>query len=353
MLKSMKSLIKYEKVIRTGIRLLHEKTELQTTDKPAVNLHTVNKLSLEEAIKSLDEEQPKSVLEECKEDLSHVAPYLKPSFNFAAYVNNSETLQELLKLGVNLYEIEKIRDAPAYITSLKFEDDIKEHVIFLHNLGLSIDQIGNFITKNPFIFKEDLDNLKTRIAYLKFKKFSDESITRIISLNPSWLQFSTQEIDDKLGFLQNMFHLTGNEVRKVVTKQPKLISCSDNLLKVNIFAIKEEMGFNDHEMKIMFIDKPKIFMKRHENILKTFEYLQNTMGVTHDDIVKCPQILTYREHKLKERYMFLKKLNRVQFDPKKPNYTSLIMLVSQSDADFAVEVAKSSIQAYNEFLKTL
>lgn len=77
------------------------------------------------------------------------------------------------------------------------------------------------------------------------------------------------------------------------------------------------------------------------------------MGVPNEDIVKDPQILTCRLHKLRERFMFLQKLNRLQFDPKKPNYISLMTLVSESDGHFAVEVAKSSIQTYNEFLKTL
>jgi hypothetical protein len=34
-----------------------------------------------------------SVLEPCTEDLSTVAPYFQPSFNFAAYINNSPTLK--------------------------------------------------------------------------------------------------------------------------------------------------------------------------------------------------------------------------------------------------------------------
>lgn len=195
-IKMLKSLIECQRILRTGIRLIHQKSELQNivtpSDKPENSKTSFELLDLEsidEAIKNLEEEKPKSILQNCEEDLSHIAPYLKPSYNFAAYVNKSETLQELLKLGVNLYKVEKIRDAPNYITSLNFENDIKEHVIFIHSLGLSVENIGVFITKNPFIFKEDLNDLKTRVAYLKFKKFDDESITRILSLNPKWLQF--------------------------------------------------------------------------------------------------------------------------------------------------------------------
>lgn len=133
--------------------------------------------------------ETKSALEECKEDISHIAPYLKPSFNFAAYVNKSETLQELLKLGVDLHKLEKNVEVPPFILKLRFEDDIKPYIIFLHDLGLSVDEIGQLITKNPFIFKEDLGDLQVRINYLKAKKFDDVMIQRILSKNPYWLSF--------------------------------------------------------------------------------------------------------------------------------------------------------------------
>lgn len=133
--------------------------------------------------------EKRSTLEECVEDISHIAPYLKPTFNFAAYVNKSETLQELLKLGVNLYKLEKDIDVPPFILSLKFEENIKPYVIFLYDLGLNEEDIGELITKNPFIFKEDLDDLMVRINYLKTKKFDNAMIQRIVSKNPYWLSF--------------------------------------------------------------------------------------------------------------------------------------------------------------------
>lgn len=77
------------------------------------------------------------------------------------------------------------------------------------------------------------------------------------------------------------------------------------------------------------------------------------MQVPLERILQEPKILTCRETRLHPRYLFLEKLGRVQLDPKKPNYVSLIALVSGSDADFATEVAGSSIQEYNIFLKSL
>lgn len=69
-----------------------------------------------------------SVLEPCSEDLSAIAPYFQPSFNFAAYVNNSSTLQELVKLGVDLHSFERKKDVPEFILRLEFNRDMKEHI---------------------------------------------------------------------------------------------------------------------------------------------------------------------------------------------------------------------------------
>jgi mTERF domain-containing protein len=60
---------------------------------------------------------------------------------------------------------------------------------FLHDLGVPSDELGAFITRNPWIFKEDLDDLQVRVIYLESKKFSAEMITRVIRRNPSWLSF--------------------------------------------------------------------------------------------------------------------------------------------------------------------
>lgn len=128
----------------------------------------------------------KSVLQPLDEDISHISSYLKPTFNFAAYINKSDTLQQLLKLGVNFHKIEKNGEAVPFILSLKFED-IKEHIIFLNNLDLATEEIGYLITKNPLLLKEDIEDLKVRINYLEYKNFSKEMITHIVTANPLWL----------------------------------------------------------------------------------------------------------------------------------------------------------------------
>jgi len=50
--------------------------------------------------------------------------------------------------------------------------------------------------------------------------------------------------------------------------------------------------------------------------------------------------------------MFLMEMKRAQYDPNKPMYVSAKDLISGTDVEFCRNIAKTSIQIYNEFLKT-
>lgn len=190
-----------------------------------------------------------------------VALNLKPSYNLAAYVNKSETLQELIKLGVNLHKIEKKKPELAeLVLGLNFEQDVKPYLMFLHDCGVPSDQLGEHITKNPAIFKEDLDNLSVRINYLESKKFKADEIARIVTKNPFWLMFTTQGIDTRLGFFQKQFTLSGAETRSVAISQPRLITYRLEHVRKSTFTILEEMGFDKAETKQLLLTVPKLWM---------------------------------------------------------------------------------------------
>lgn len=121
-------------------------------------------------------------------DLSEISKVLRPGAVSSMYVNKSDVLQQLVKLGVNLYQIEKDPEAMKFILTLKFED-IKDTIIYLKELGLETEQIGYAITKNPLLLQENLEDLKVRVNYLQYKKFTPEMITRIVENNPFWLTY--------------------------------------------------------------------------------------------------------------------------------------------------------------------
>lgn len=77
------------------------------------------------------------------------------------------------------------------------------------------------------------------------------------------------------------------------------------------------------------------------------------MKLSHETIVQSPEVLTIRQYKLRQRHEFLKKLKRDQYDPTKPLYVPLLSLVAATDQEFVTTVAKSYMEEYEKFLKSL
>lgn len=63
-----------------------------------------------------------------------------------------------------------------------------------------------------------------------------------------------------------MLLLKGDEVRQLATINSRLITYPVDKIKVNMFSLKEEMGFTEDEIKQMVLLKPKLLMKGNQNI---------------------------------------------------------------------------------------
>lgn len=76
------------------------------------------------------------------------------------------------------------------------------------------------------------------------------------------------------------------------------------------------------------------------------------MEISHQQILQHTNILTFRNFIIKQRHEFLKELGKAQYNYLLPGYISLDTLVIGSDVDFCKNVAKTSIDVFNAFLKT-
>eukprot|EP00099_Drosophila_melanogaster_P021911 NP_649240.1 mitochondrial transcription termination factor 3 [Drosophila melanogaster] len=275
-----------------------------------------------------------------------------PSFNLAAYVNNSSTLQQFLSLGVDLHSIERRKGLGDFVLKLDFEKNVKPYITFLVDQGVSPDDFGRMFTKNPLLFKEDLDDLQTRVNYLKSKRFSDEARQRILTQNPYWLMFSTRRVDRRLGYFQKEFKLSGHDLRLLATREPNAITYNMEHLRKSVFTLKEEMGFNAKELSDLVVRKPRLLMIPPDDLVERFSYIHQDMGLPHAQIVQCPELLASREFRLRERHEFLKLLGRAQYDPQKDLYISPKTIVEGNNFYFVRNVAKSDLETFDLFLKT-
>lgn len=89
---------------------------------------------------------------------------IQPSFNLTPYVNQSETLSELVRLGVDLSEVEKKPGAADLLVRLNYYD-LKPYLYFLHDCGIAHEKLGYILTKNPFIFRERIEDLQASLLF--------------------------------------------------------------------------------------------------------------------------------------------------------------------------------------------
>ncbi|XP_012632238.2 transcription termination factor 3, mitochondrial [Microcebus murinus] len=339
-----------------------ENNSAQSTLLPSMNEQSqktqkIPNFDSELSLEGLDDLPPLSPLQPVSEEeaIQIVAdpPLPLSSFTLRHYVDHSETLQKLVLLGVDLSKIEKHPEAANLLLRLDFEKDIKQILLFLKDLGIEDNHLGTFLSKNYAIFSEDLEDLKTRVAYLRSKNFSKADIAQMVRNAPFLLNFSVERLDNRLGFFQKELELSVKKTRDLVVRLPRLLTGSLEPVKENMKVYRLELGFKHNEIQHMITRIPKMLTANKRKLTETFDYLHNVMNIPHHIIVKFPQVFNTRLFKVKERHLFLTYLRRAQYDPAKPNYIALDKLVSIPDEIFCEEIAKASVQDFEKFLKTL
>ena len=193
-------------------------------------------------------------------------------------------------LGVDLSKTEKHPDAANLLLRLDFEKDIKQMLLFLKDLGIEDTQLGPFLTKNYAIFSEDLENLKTRVAYLQSKNFSKADIAQMVRNAPFLLSFSVERLDNRLGFFQKELELSVKKTRDLVIRLPRLLTESLEPVKENMKVFRLELGFQQNEIQHMITKIPKMLTANKRKLTETFDYVHNVMRVPHHLMVRFPQV---------------------------------------------------------------
>lgn len=87
--------------------------------------------------------------------------------------------------------------------------------------------------------------------------------------------------------------------------------------------------------------------------MERYDFLIQQMKLTNEQIITCPSILRAKLHRIEERHKFLKHLKRVQYDPTKELYVSLDGIAKCSDEEFVDKCARSNMEEFDRFLRTM
>jgi len=288
-----------------------------------------------------------------KEELEDIRAS-RPTVSLASLVNESETLQKLVDLGVKLSYWDN-SDKLGLAVKLDFDRDVAPVVRFLADFGVPHDKIGNVLTRGADLLETPEEDLMARTSYLISKKFTKDDIATIIVKDPHWLLFKVKGIDGRLGFLQKTFSLTGPEMRALVLRFPRLVTIRklvDLITKKN-FTFKEEMGFEKAEMKRMLLTQPEIYTgKSSDYMVQQFNLLHNEAGITHEVLAEFPTSLRRSPFVTGGRIQFLTYIKRDQFCPTLPNYVSPDILTDSPDEEFC-EFLGCELDFFHKFLRTI
>lgn len=285
--------------------------------------------------------------------LHELGPPAKKGFNFAAYVNSAKSLQELVKLGVSLYDIENTNKTAAQkLLKLDFERDCLPHIKFLVDHGIKERNLGRFISEYPDIFGKSLDELTEVINYLKSVGFTDKHISRALDRSANLLKYNPKTIDFKLGEFQIEFNVPAEDLVKIVASYPQMLSFPKEQFRSIKFVIDEEFGFKLKEIQEILSGQPKILGFTRFTLIERLELVHNVIGLSHSTIVKFPKLITGPKLDITHRHEYLKKLNRNQYDPSKPLYVPPFALYKPSDLEFCLKYSKTSLKDYKLFLKS-
>ncbi|CAJ0952650.1 unnamed protein product [Ranitomeya imitator] len=333
-----------------GVKIPHPESNLPVISQNQQETNVIPRVERDpEALEDVPSLSPLDAMTEDEVAAMIPVPAIPPSsFTLGDYVDSSETLQKLVLLGVDLSKLEKRPNVGTFLLKLDFEKDISKILFFLKDVGVEDNQLGAFLTTNPFILSEDLDNLHKRMRV-------GEKTNKAHTLNFRILVFSP---------------FSSHNTRELVTRLPRMITGSLEPIRENLKVFEIEFGFRKNEIQQIALKVPKMLAGNKRKLTETFDYVHNTMGIPHHMITHFPQdpagcnigwaiwllfgqVFNTRLLKLKERHEFLTFLGRGIYDPKEPNYVSLDKLVSMPDQTFCEEIAKASTRDFEQFQKQL
>ncbi|XP_059176171.1 transcription termination factor 3, mitochondrial-like isoform X2 [Physella acuta] len=311
------------------------------------------KIFQEEGVYGLQHDPNDKVVKKVSVDDLSLPELSRSAFNIVPYVARSKTLQNLVKIGVNLDKVQKHKRIAELLIKANFDKDILPMLRFLAFMGIPKESMGDVFTKNPLLFKENVSDLELRVGYLIHKKFKLEEVVKMVVHCPILLLMNSYRMDEKFAFLQNAFQLTDAELRKVSIDFPKILVWRKELIADVRFHIKEFLGFTDYELKQILLTCPRLYLSDKNQLFKTFDYLHNTMQISHRQLLMWPDILDTRLFIIKNRHLFLVSLNRDQYNPRLENFVPLAVLGSLPDEEFCRKWAKSTVEEFYNFCKTI
>ncbi|XP_003744272.1 transcription termination factor 3, mitochondrial [Galendromus occidentalis] len=313
----------------------------------------IEEIKIEDALKNYKESQFFDA-----DFLDSLGPGMMPTYNVAALADKNEVIRNLVGMGVSVAHWDEKPDVFKTMVKLNWHEDCVPRIEFLvKECGLGNEELARVLRRNPCILSEDMQHMRVRLEFLRNKQeglgLRRADIVRILSKESRWLSQSVEYIENRISFFRNHFALTKAEFTQIVVSRPQVMLVTMRNLALRKFTMIEEMGLSSSEMKAIIKKVPKILTINRFGLLDRFQVLHLDIGYPHEVLVSDPRALLSRASRLKERHAFLKHVGRDQFDRTMPGYISPSVIARGTDEVFVEEVAKSTKEVFEDFIKSL
>ena len=234
------------------------------------------------------------------------------------------------------------------------QEKVKSSAAILGELcGLDVEDVGHMVCKRPRILLLDDQQIKHCIHTLKNVGLKELNIATMLKKSPGILTSRIENsLEEKLEVLYSLeVHppFSVKDVLKIITKCPTLVSaCTPASIEDKAHFLLNEIGFYRHQLRKIIMRQPSILTFSKENIKIKFDYCYRDMGVSMPEIAQCPRLWQCSLNRLKERYKYLKHLNIIT---EKVDGYQLERIVTLSDRHFVDTIALTSFTEFQDFLR--
>lgn len=282
------------------------------------------------------------------------------SRSLAPYVNHVPLLRVLVDVGVDLFEIEcKYPAVPRHLLRLPYAE-ARTKIRWLVSIGFTPDSLGDYLTRNPYVLLQNLEDMKARVNYLASIKFTHKEILKLVSEFRFWLNIDVKTTEKRLDAITGLFGLRKSMMRKVLVKEPRLLMFGLGPIKRIWDLLTKEFGLSVDEVKGMLMEDPRLFIMDSRVLIANFGYATRVMGVQPTQLVQQPLLLRVAPHALRSRHEFLRTLGRARYTETQPAGKGLALnevialpdLLLASDAEFAERAARVTPASYDIYLRS-
>ena len=257
--------------------------------------------------------------------------------------------------GVNIYRVDlKNNDEMRRILlRTSIENDVIPRLNILQSyMEISLSDLGTIIGKCPHILEHPLESIVANLNYYKRCNFPSESMKKMFVKHPRSLLMEPTAIDETLSVLQRMTDLPAQVLKSIVIETPRLITTDLDRITWNRNLFRDKILFDVNQFHAALKRCPEILLIRCEELEEKYYYLSQQMRVSNELISHNAEVFKKGLNNVKTLNLFLKSLNRNQYDPSKPLYISLKYFCFDDIIEACNELSLSSDQLMS-FMRTM